>query len=90
MYIWSSQPPQKQQSPNSVLPEQIVSDNGSGFTSSEFKKFLADNGIKQILTSSYHPSSNGLVERAVEIFKSTVSKLEGPMEERIPIFLFQY
>jgi hypothetical protein len=32
------------------LPEQIVSDNDSGFTSAEFKQF--------ILTSPYHPLSN--------------------------------
>ena len=69
------------------LPEQIVSDNGSGFTSTEFKKFLSDNGIKQIWTSPYHPSSNGLAERAVQIFKSTVKKLNGPMKERICKFL---
>ncbi|XP_041379380.1 uncharacterized protein K02A2.6-like [Gigantopelta aegis] len=33
------------------LPEQIVSDNGSGFTSVEFQQFLAANGIK---TKSSH------------------------------------
>ena len=72
------------------LPEQIVSDNGSGFTSSEFQKFLADNGVRQCLSSPYHPSSNGLAERAVQTFKNAVSKLEGPMEVRILKFLFKY
>ena len=62
------------------LPEQLVSDNGSSFTSTEFQKFLMEKGVKQILTSPYHPSSNGLAERAVQTFKNAVKKLDGPIE----------
>ena len=72
------------------LPEQIVSDNGSGFISSEFQKLFTDNGVRQCLSSPYHPPSNGLAERAVQTFKNAVSKLEGPMEVRILKFLFKY
>ena len=67
-----------------------MSDNGSGFTSMGFKKFLSDNGIQQIFTAPYHPSSNGLAERAVQTFKNVVNKLEGPMDVRITRFLFKY
>ena len=62
------------------LPEQLVSDNGSSFTSTEFQKFLMEKGVKQILTSPYHPSSNELAERAVQTFKNAVKKLDGPIE----------
>ena len=48
------------------LPEIVVSDNGSNFVSSEFKSFLQKNGIKHITSAPYHPSTNGLVERAVK------------------------
>ena len=72
------------------LPEQVVSDNGAGFRSAEFHHFTAQNGIKHIFTSPYHPSSNGLAERAVQIFKNTVSKLEGPIDLRLSRFLLNY
>ena len=48
------------------LPEQIVSDNGSQFTSAEFASFMKANGIKHIQCSPYHPSSNGAAERPLK------------------------
>ena len=44
------------------LPEQLVSDNGQRFSSSEFAEFLWKNGVKHIKSAPYHPSSNGAVE----------------------------
>ena len=72
------------------LPDQIVSDNGPGFNSTEFQQFLSANGIRQMLTSPYHLPSNGLAERAVQTFKNAVVKLNGSIEKRLSQFLFQY
>ena len=51
------------------LPDQIVSDNGPQFTSTEFEIFMKRNGIKHTRSAPYHPSTNGLAERFVQSLK---------------------
>ena len=73
------------------LPEKLVSDNGSNFTSEEFEQFLRMNSIKHVKTAPYHPASNGLAERAVQTFKESMKKMkEGSIETKVSRFLFQY
>ena len=73
------------------IPETLVTDNGSNFTSVEFENFLKLNGIHHIKTALYHPTSNGLMERAVQTFKSGMRKLtDGILETRVARFLFNY
>ncbi|KAI2645108.1 hypothetical protein H4Q32_029747 [Labeo rohita] len=73
------------------LPEIVVSDKGSCFTSKEFHEFMSCNGIKHITTAPYHAASNGLAERAVQTFKSLMKKTTGDsIEARIARALFSY
>ena len=48
------------------LPEQIVTDNGSAFTSKEFETFIQRDGIQQIRTAPYHSALNGQAWRTVQ------------------------
>lgn len=73
------------------LPETVVTDNGSAFTSAEFQEFMHQNGVKHIRTAPYHPASNGLAERAVQTFKSAVKRMtSGTVETKVSRFLFKY
>ena len=44
------------------LPQAIVTDNGSQFTSSVFESFCKNNGIIHKRSAPYHPSTNGEAE----------------------------
>ena len=57
-------------------PHIIVSDNGPSFTSGEFNDYCAQNSIKSVHSSPFHPSSNGLAEKAVQTVKSGLKKME--------------
>ena len=73
------------------LPDRIMSDNGPTFTRQEFLDFICHNGIEHIKSAPYHPSTNGLAERAVATFKSALKKMsKGTIPERVNIFLIKY
>ena len=73
------------------LPEVIVTDNGTCFTSAEFQQFLAANSIRHVRTAPFHPSSNGLAERAVQSFKAAMKRMkDGSVETKLSRFLMRY
>ena len=57
------------------LPEHLVTDNGSQFTSAEFQKSLKENDTEHTLTAPRHPATNGLMERYVGEFRSKLNKI---------------
>ena len=77
---------------NFGIPDQIVSDNATCFTSQEFKKFINKNGIKHLTGAPYNPSTNGLAERAVRVFKVNLKKFlcKLSIKDRINKFLYSY
>ena len=73
------------------LPKILVTNNGPSFVSREFEEFLCRNGIRHKTTDPYHPASNGVAERAVQIFKKGIRKMQtGTLQDKIAQFLFSY
>ena len=72
------------------LPDVIVSDNATCFSSEEFQNFVEKNGIRHITSAPYHPATNGLAENAVKTFKTALKKCEGSKDDILYRFLFDY
>lgn len=74
------------------IPETIVSDNGTQFSSAIFKMFCIENNISYVFSPPYHPQSNGQAERFVDTLKRAITKLkgEGTSEEILDVFLTTY
>ena len=72
------------------LPEVLVSDNGTAFTSTEFQTFVQRNGFRHIRSAPYHPATNGLAERAVQTVKNALRKTSRDIDTCLSRFLFQY
>ena len=72
------------------VPEVLVSDNATCFTSEVFKEFTTKK-FKVFTSLVYHPNSNGLAERALQTFKSGMKKItDGAIGTRFLRFLRQY
>ncbi|XP_046399364.1 uncharacterized protein K02A2.6-like [Ischnura elegans] len=73
------------------LPEEIVSDNGTPFTSWEFQNFCSMNGIRHRFSPPYRPATNGAAENLVKCFKSKIKTLVNsnvPLHIALQRFLF--
>lgn len=58
------------------IPSKILSDNGPEFAGGEFSAFLEVSGIDHVLTTPYHPASNGCVERVNRTIQAILRGLE--------------
>lgn len=56
------------------IPDELISDNGPQFTSTEFHHFMNLYGCNHITSSPRHPQGNGLVERTVQTIKRLLKK----------------
>ena len=73
------------------IPDIITTDNGSCFVSSKFEDFLTTKGIIHWKSSPYHPASNGLAEKAVQIVKHGLKKMkDGTLNDNLSQLLFTY
>jgi hypothetical protein len=64
------------------VPHNIITDNGTNFTSKEFKKYCESMGIKLKFASVAHPKTNGQVEKANSLICNGIKKrLLAPLEK---------
>ena len=67
---------------NHGLPEMIVSDNATSFTSEQFAELCEKNVIHHVTSAPFHPASNGLAGRSVQTFKSGFDKMGKEVSRR--------
>lgn len=70
------------------VPLQITSDQGRQFTSSLFSELCKFLGVKHSMTTSYHPQSNGIIERFHRTLKAAINCSDSTnWTARLPIIL---
>lgn len=57
----------------------LLTDNATNFTSKELKKFLRENNIKNSFASSYHPQTNGIVEK---VNGTLITRLRASIQDK--------
>ena len=74
------------------LPCSVQSDNDSSFVSDNFKRFLDQYGISQVLSTPYRPQSQGALERYHQTLKAMLRKFcfanTSSWDTFIPFLLF--
>jgi transposase InsO family protein len=56
------------------VPHSIITDNGTNFTSKDFKSYCESMGIKLKFVSVAHPKTNGQVEKANGLICNGIKK----------------
>ena len=60
------------------IPEILVSDNGTQYSSALFREFANEYGFTYLTSSPNYPQGNGAAERAVKTVKGLLKKNEDP------------
>ena len=63
-------------------PKELVSDNGTHFTSAAFADYLRSVGTRHIRVTPYHPAGSGAVERANRTVKSALQAADRSGADR--------
>ena len=75
-------------------PTTLLTDNGPQLTAKLFQETCRTLGVKNIYTSTYHPQTNGQVERLkrtlVEMLRHYVADHQRAWDEYLPILAFAY
>uniref|UniRef100_A0A3P9KG95 Gypsy retrotransposon integrase-like protein 1 n=1 Tax=Oryzias latipes TaxID=8090 RepID=A0A3P9KG95_ORYLA len=76
------------------IPDEILTDQGTNFTSRLMKLFQQQLGITAIKATPYHPQTNGLVERFNQTLKRMLQKFVSDTgkdwDRWLPFLLFAY
>lgn len=76
------------------IPESILSDQGSDFTSDLIKELNRLFKIKKIFSSPYHPQTNGALERShltlKEYLKHNINQNQNDWDEYVELAMFTY
>ena len=71
----------KEQFSRHGIPDTVVSDNGSQFSSQEFHEFALSWEFNHVTSSPHHPKSNGKAESSVKIVKQLFKKAERDRQD---------